>query len=98
MTNHEALDILRRHESDLRERGVRRAALFGSVARGENGPSSDIDVIVEVEPDAHITVFEYAGLKEYIASLFDGPVDVISLDGIKPQLRPTVAADAVYAF
>lgn len=98
MQTHEALDILRRHEGALRERGVRRAALFGSIARGENRPDSDIDIMIEVEPKARITVFEYAGLKEYIASLFDGPVDVVSLDGLKPYARPAVAANAIYAF
>jgi predicted nucleotidyltransferase len=98
MRTEEALDILRRNEPALRERGVRRAALFGSVARGKNQPGSDIDVMVEVDPEAHITLFEYAGLKEYIAGLFDGPVDVVSLDGVKPYVRPALVTDAVYAF
>ena len=98
MKTQEALDILRRYEGALRERGVRHAALFGSIARGDNRPDSDIDVMIEIEPEAHITVFDYAGLKEYIAGLFDNPVDVVSLDGLKPHLRPTVAADAIYAF
>jgi len=54
--------------------------------------------MIEVDPDAHITIFDYAGLKEYIAGLFDGPVDVVSRDSLKPYLRPAVSADAVYAF
>ena len=44
-----------------------------------------------------IGVFEYAEIKEYIASLFDGPVDVVSRDNLKPFIRPAIA-DAVYAF
>lgn len=98
METQEALAILRRHEGALRGRGVRRAALFGSIARGENRPDSDIDIVIEIEPEAHVTVFDYAGLKEYIAGLFEAPVDVVSLDGLKPYIRPTVTADAVYAF
>jgi len=97
MRTEDALLILRRHESDLRARGVRRAALFGSVARGENRPDSDVDIMIEIEPEADIGVFEYAEIKEYIASLFDGPVDVVSRDNLKPFIRPAVA-DAVYAF
>ena len=54
--------------------------------------------IIEIDPAAHITVFDYAGLKEYITSLFDGPVDVVSRDGLKPYVRPAASADAVYAF
>jgi Nucleotidyltransferase domain len=42
---------------------VRRAAVFGSVARGNNGADSDIDILVEIDPDAHLTVYDYAGLK-----------------------------------
>ncbi|MEA2892931.1 MAG: uncharacterized protein QOI05_3724 [Bradyrhizobium sp.] len=98
MNSLEALETLRRSETALRARGVRRAALFGSVARGENRPGSDIDIMVEIDPEAHITVFDYVGLKEYIASLFDSPVDVVSHDGLKLYLRPTAMADAIYAF
>jgi uncharacterized protein len=75
---------------------VRRATLFGSVARGNNRPDSDIDIMIE--PDARITVYDYAGLKEYIESLFDGPVDVVSRDSLKPYVRPGATADAIYAF
>lgn len=97
MNSNQALSILRRHESYLRARGVRRAALFGSIARGNNRPDSDIDVMIEIEPAAPIGVFEYVELKEFIASLFDGPVDVVSRENLKPFIRPAVA-DAVYAF
>ena len=68
----EALETLRRSEADLRARGVRRAAVFGSAARGDGRPDSDIDILVEIDPDAHLTVFDYAGLKDYIGSRFDG--------------------------
>jgi predicted nucleotidyltransferase len=55
MNSLEALETLRRSEKALRARGVRRAALFGSVARGENGPGSDIDIMVEIDPEARIS-------------------------------------------
>ncbi len=98
MNKDDALKTLKRSEPALRARGVRRAALFGSVARGDNRPDSDIDILVEIDPEAHITVLDYAGLKEFIASLFDGPVDVVNRDSLKPYVRPAATADAVYAF
>ena len=98
MKTEDAIATLRRYESALRARGVRHAALFGSVARGDNRPGSDIDIMVEMDPEAHITVFDYVGLKEYIASLFDGPIDVVSRDGLKPYIRPAATTDAIYAF
>lgn len=97
MKAEDVLSILRRYEGDLRARGVRRAALFGSVARGDSRAGSDIDITVEIEPDAPIGVFEYSELKKYIASLFDDPVDVVSRDHLKPFIRPAIA-DAIYAF
>src|SRR5258708_36934394 len=98
MNRSEALEPLRRSEPYRRARGVRRAAVFGTVARGDSRPGSDIDIMVEVDPEAHLTVFDYAGLKDYIASLFDGPVDVVNRDGLKPYIRPAATADAIYAF
>jgi predicted nucleotidyltransferase len=98
MNSQEAIETLRRSEHALRARGVRRAALFGSLARGENRPGSDIDIMVEIDPEAHITVFDYVGLKEYIGGLFDSPVDVVNRDGLKPHICPTVTTDTMYAF
>jgi predicted nucleotidyltransferase len=97
MDRQDVIDILRRAEADLRARGVRHAALFGSVARGDARPDSDLDIMIDVDPDAPIGVYEYVDLKNYIAGLFDGPVDVVSRDSLKPHIRPAVA-DAVYAF
>jgi uncharacterized protein len=98
MNTQEALATLRRYESALRARGIRHAAVFGSIARGENRPDSDLDIVIEVDPEARMTVFDYVGLKEYIAGLFDGPVDVVSRAGLKPHVRSAVTADAIYAF
>jgi predicted nucleotidyltransferase len=93
-----ALDTLRRHEPALRARGVRHAALFGFVARGDNRPDSDVDILIEFDPDAHVTIFDYVGLKDYIAALFEAPVDVIDREALKPHLRRPSAQDALYAF
>lgn len=98
MNQQEIIAMLRKNEPTLRARGVSHAALFGSRARGDNRPDSDIDIMIEFDPAAHVTVFNYAGLKEYIASLFDAPVDVVNRDGLKPYVRPAATADAIYAF
>ncbi len=67
-------------------------------ARGDFRADSDIDIMIEFDPAARVTVFNYAGLKDYIAGLFDGPVDVVSRDGLKPFVRPAATADTIYAF
>jgi predicted nucleotidyltransferase len=98
MNSLEVLETLRRSEPALRRRGVMHAALFGSVAQGRNRPNSDIDIMIEIDPGAHITVFDYVDLKEYIAKLFDEPVDVVNREGLKSHVRPAATADAIYAF
>jgi uncharacterized protein len=98
MNAEQVLATLRRSESVLRARGVAHAALFGSTARGENRADSDIDILVEFDPGAHVTVFDYVGVKDYLASLFTQPVDVIDRDALKPHLRRPSAQDALYAF
>ena len=97
MNRQEILAKLRENEAALRARGVSHAALFGSRTGGDARPDSDIDIMVELDPAAHVTIFNYAGLKDYIAGLFDGPVDVVSR-GLKPYVRPAVITDAIYAF
>ena len=54
--------------------------------------------MIEVDPAARLGVYEYVALKNYIAELFDGPVDVVSRDGLKPYVRPAATADALDAF
>ncbi len=98
MNGQEIIARLRENEAALRARGVAHAALFGSRARGDNRPDSDIDIMIEVDPAAPVGVYEYVALKNYIAGLFDGPVDVVSRDGLKPYVRPAATTDAVYAF
>lgn len=98
MERNHILELLRQNEHALRERGITHAALFGSRARGDHHSGSDTDILIEVDPLARISVYDYVGLKEFVASLFDGSVDVVSKDSLKPYVRPAALADAVYAF
>jgi predicted nucleotidyltransferase len=92
------LDTLRAHEADLRRLGVAYAAVFGSVARGEAGTESDIDVLVDLDENRPMGIFEYARTKLYINELLDGSSDVVNRRTLKPLLRATILHDAVHAF
>jgi uncharacterized protein len=98
MNGQEIIARLKENEAALRSRGVSHAALFGSRARGDNRPDSDIDIMIEIDPEAHIGVWGYVGLKEYIAALFDGPVDVVDREALKSYVAPAATADSIYAF
>lgn len=98
MNRQEILARLRQHEAELHARGVAHAALFGSHARGEATAGSDTDIMIEIDPDAPVGIYEYVRIKEYIASLLEGRVDVVDREGLKPYIRPAATADAIYAF
>ena len=98
MDRQDIIARLRKNEAALRDRGVRHAALFGSRARGEERPDSDVDIMIEVHPAARIGIYEYVAIKDYIAGLFDTRVDVVRRDRLKPYLQPAATRDAIYAF
>lgn len=98
MDSRQIIETLRQHEDELHRQGVAHIALFGSVARGDARPDSDIDILIDLNPDARLSVFDYVGLKDYIAGLFEADVDVVNRKGLKPYLKPAVLAETVDAF
>jgi uncharacterized protein len=94
----EIIATLRAHQAELRRRGVRHTALFGSVARGESKRTSDIDILVELDPEAPVGLFEYVGITQYLADLFPVRIDIANRSRLKPLVRPSVERTALYAF
>jgi len=78
MNREQIIARIRENETALRRQGVVHAAVFGSRARGDAKPESDTDIMIEFDPAARITVYDYAGVKDYLVALFDGPVDVVN--------------------
>ena len=72
---------------------VRRLALFGSAARDELRPESDVDVLVEFEGLA--TYDGYFALKDHLEALLGRPVDLVTERGLKPRARRHVERDLV---
>lgn len=98
MNFQDIIATLRQNEAALRARGVSHAALFGSLARGDNRPDSDIDIMIEIDPQANIGLFEYVGITQYLEDLFPARVEVANRNYLKPLVRPTAERDAIYAF
>jgi uncharacterized protein len=94
----EIIATLQAHRAELRRHGVRHAALFGSVARGEGKRTSDIDILIELDPQAPIGLLEYVGIMQYLADLFPARVDIANRSSLKPLVRPTIDRDAICAF
>ena len=76
-----------------REFGVRRLDAFGSVARGEGTPSSDIDLLVEMAPDHDL--FDMIALSRELGVLLHQKTDVVSDEELSPYLRERILLEAV---
>ena len=98
MNAQEIIATLKENEAALRARGVAHAALFGSRARGDERPGSDIDILIEIAPDAPIDLFAYVAITQFVEDLFPVPVDVANRRALKPHVRPSAEQQAVYAF
>jgi len=98
MTLEHALQILRANADTLRARGVLHAAVFGSVARGDARPESDVDLLVDLEPGKPSGIFEYARLQREISGLFGRNVDLVERTALKPLFREVALREAVDVF
>jgi hypothetical protein len=92
---HRLLEQLRAAVPEMKERfGVKKIGVFGSAARGEAGPESDVDVLVEFDDPAFD---RYMDLKFYLEDLFGRPCDLVLDESLKENLRGSVHAEVLYA-
>lgn len=95
MNKEEALALLRTHKAILVQRfGVVDMALFGSTARDEATPNSDVDILVHFDGPANWQ--RYFGVQFYLEDLTGLPVDLVTDKALRPELRPYVEREAIY--
>lgn len=87
--------LLAAHREELTELGVASLAVFGSVARGEARPDSDVDLLVEL--NRRMGLFEFAGLKLRLEELLGAKVDLVMPSALKPRVRERVLGEAIRA-
>ncbi len=95
MKRRTAIRALERHADDIRSRGVRRLYLFGSTARDEGGPASDIDVFIDLERGTRFSLFDLMDLREYLSRKLRARVDVFPRDGLHRIIRADVEREAI---
>lgn len=94
----EVVATLRAHEVELRAAGVSRLSLFGSVARGDAGAGSDVDLVAELAPEARIGLFRLVALERRLSEMLSRPVDLLPEPVEAPRLRANIERDRRRAF
>ncbi|MDO8730707.1 MAG: nucleotidyltransferase family protein [Candidatus Omnitrophota bacterium] len=89
----EVLKTLQENQAAIRGFGVQRLGLFGSIARGEGNPGSDLDFLVELKRN---TFDAYMDLKFFLEGLFHCSVDLVLSGSVKPALRDSILRETVY--
>jgi uncharacterized protein len=85
-------EIAKRIVPVLRNRGVVEASVFGSIARGDAGPLSDLDLLVKYRND--VSLLDVVGLKNELETILGVKVDLVSSDYLKPRLKDRVLSES----
>lgn len=96
MQYYKAQKILKAHQKDLSYYGVRALAVFGSTARNEGKAGSDIDILIDF--DSKRGLFVFAGLKNYLESLLNCEVDLVTKKALHPALKKRILSEARQIF
>ncbi|MGA7857191.1 MAG: nucleotidyltransferase family protein [Terracidiphilus sp.] len=90
--------ILRNHASELKAAGVVHLRVFGSVARGEDSPGSDVDLLADFDRSRQITLVSAGRIQSRLTQLLGVNVDLSSPDWLREPVRKRVLREAVLAF
>ncbi len=98
MKRDEVISKLRAHEAELKAAGIVRLSIFGSVARGDNSPESDVDLLADFDKTKHYTLLTMGRLENRLADLLGTRVDLSSPEWLKESVKNQVLREAVLAF
>jgi len=97
MTLQKTLAHLSSEKQLLQQFSVKALYLFGSIVRGEDRPGSDIDILVEFEPDAKVGLFTFARLQRSLSEILGRPVDLVTPDALHKALKDRILEEPVHA-
>jgi uncharacterized protein len=97
MGRDQIIDTLRRHQAELKAMGVATLSLFGSVAREEQGPRSDVDLFFDYD-DPDFSLVELVAVKRRIADILGTDADVMTRKSLRRRLRERIERNAIRVF
>jgi hypothetical protein len=97
MNKEQLIQTIQANRALLEEFSVTSISVFGSVVRGEAHPDSDVDILVEFDPDARIGFFAFARLQRRLSDLLGRPVDLVTPDALHKGMKSHILEEAVHA-
>lgn len=98
MDKQSVIETLQSHQSELNELGVDHLALFGSVARDEAGPDSDVDLLATFNTSKALSLLKVVGIQRKISEMLGCRVDLGEKGFVKPRVQPYVEQDLIDVF
>lgn len=95
MERDQILALLKSRKRRLKKFGIHSLSIFGSVARDQTHENSDVDILVDFEKP--IGLFEYARLKMYLEEILERPVDLVTPEALRQELREDILREAIRA-
>ena len=98
MTRDEIVTTIRKNAEAIKAEGVTKLAIFGSRVRGDNGPDSDIDVLVEVAPDLSFSLLNLIGVQHIIGDATGLQAQATMRRSMPPRVAERIADDIFEVF
>ena len=98
MNRDQVIATLREHEPELKAAGVMRLSLFGSTARGDRRPDSDIDLLAAFDETRRISLLDVAGIEIQLSELLGRTVDLVEEGTLNPRVGKRAEAEVLRAF
>jgi predicted nucleotidyltransferase len=98
MDRNEAISRIKSQEAQLRAAGINALYLFGSTARGDARPNSDVDLACDLDQERAMSLLEFADLQLRLSDLLGAPVDLVERTYIRPRVMAHVRSDLMRVF
>lgn len=95
-TKEEVLDLINQHRNDIKNYGVLRVGLFGSFMKGTPSSKSDVDLLVEFDPEKK-NFRNFINLAFFLEDLFHRKVELVTMESLSPYLKPHILKEVEYA-
>jgi hypothetical protein len=92
----EIKNIIKEEKSNLSALGVKKVGIFGSFIRGEAGPESDIDILLDISTDSTLTLFSLADIEIRLSEKLNRKVDLVIKKDLKPQIGKKILSEVQY--